>query len=87
MKNKNWEEKFTEKFGFIAHKGVQCDNITLDNIKTFIKENFIAKDEVREVVTEIEDLERGGELTPEEDLSREEAIFECLEIIKKIKQY
>ena len=41
-KQKEWIKKFKDKFGFIAHKGIQCDEITLQNMVDFISEE--AKD-------------------------------------------
>lgn len=32
---KEWDEEFNEEFRFIAHKGVQCDEVTIKNLKHY----------------------------------------------------
>lgn len=50
--------EFREKFGFIAHKGVQCDEITVQNIALFIEKacESIRAEALKEVEDEFEGL-------------------------------
>lgn len=32
----SWRKEFRKEFGFIGHKGIQCDEITVANLEAFI---------------------------------------------------
>jgi len=79
-------EKFKKQWRTADEDGGFMNNdhrgILLYKVLEFIDKNFIAKSEVEEVKQKIENLERGGQGNEYEDLARENAIMECLEIIK-----
>ncbi len=56
-KKEDWEKEFKDKFSFVANKGVQCDEITLQNIVVYISQNFIPKDKMKRIKEKVEGMQ------------------------------